>query len=404
MYEDPASEMKLGELGVVTDNLANLALQGGISKYSQRKVSPEDFVLLKVIGKGSYGKVMMVRYKQDGGVYAMKMLRKENIIKRNQVEHTKTERNVLESINHPFIVQLYFAFQTPKKLYFVMEYCPGGELFFHLSLAGRLSEGRARYYASEIVLALEHLHKLDIVYRDLKPENVLLDEEGHVRLTDFGLSKEGVQDNFSAKSLCGTPEYLAPEILNQTGHGKAVDWWSLGALIYEMLTGLPPFYTRDRELLFENIRSAELRYPSFISPVAKSLLIGLFQRDPNRRLGGGKRDAEEIKAHPFFATVDWQRVYYKLEPPPFRPTLVSKTDVQYFDKEFVKLPANNSEVPDSALSQAVRDDMFQGFSYDGRNDGYSRLMSQIWFLIVPNLILDSVFRALYLHKDQGQHV
>lgn len=354
---------------VATDNLANLALSGSMGCYAQKKLSPEDFVLLKVIGKGSYGKVMMVRHKADGNIYAMKMLRKENVIKRNQVEHTKTERHVLESISHPFIVQLYFAFQTPKKLYFVMEYCPGGELFFHLARAGRFNEPRARFYASEIVLALEHLHKLDIVYRDLKPENILLDEEGHVRLTDFGLSKEGVQDNFSAKSLCGTPEYLAPEILNRTGHGKAVDWWSLGALIYEMLTGLPPFYTRDREKLFENIRHGDLRYPAFISPVAKSLLMGLFQRDPDRRLGGAPRDAEEIKCHPFFATVNWDRVYQKKEVPPFRPTLVSKTDVQYFDKEFVRLPVNNSEVPESAMSQAVRDEVFQGFSYDGRDDG-----------------------------------
>lgn len=355
---------------VAADNLANLALaRGGSQPYGSRRVGPEDFVLLKVIGKGSYGKVMMVRYKHDNYIYAMKMLRKENIIKRNQVEHTRTERSVLETMSHPFIVQLYFAFQTPKKLYFVMEYCPGGELFFHLSRAGRFGEKAATFYAAEIILALEYLHTLDIVYRDLKPENVLLDEKGHVRLTDFGLSKEGVQDNFSAKSLCGTPEYLAPEILNQTGHGKAVDWWNLGALIYEMLTGLPPFYTRDRERLFENIRSGELRYPSYISDTAKSLLVGLFQRDPNRRLGGGVDDAAEIKRHPIFASIDWNNVYLKRETPPFRPCLHSQTDVQYFDKEFVRLPVENSEAAESALSQTVRDELFQGFSYDARDDG-----------------------------------
>merc|ERR1719160_2150087 len=235
-------------------------------------------MLMKVVGKGSYGKVMLVKHKDNNMVYAMKMLRKENVIKRNQVEHTKTERNVLEAVSHPFIVTLHYAFQTPKKLYFVLEYCPGGELFFHLSRAGRFSEGRCRFYASEILLAIEYLH---------------LDADGHVKLTDFGLSKEGVKDNCSANSMCGTPEYLAPEILDKRGHGKAVDWYSLGALAYEMLTGLPPFYTRDREKLFERIRRGELVYPSYIGSAAKSLLQSLLNRDPNMRLGGGPGDAEE---------------------------------------------------------------------------------------------------------------
>merc|ERR1712093_665410 len=225
----------------------------------------------------------------------MKMLRKENLVKRNQVEHTRAERSVLETATHPFIVNLVYAFQTPRKLYFVLEYCPGGELFFHLSRAGRFSEGRCRFYASEILLAIEYLHRLNIVYRDLKPENVLLDSDGHVKITDFGLSKEGISDNVGAKSMCGTPEYLAPEILDKKGHGKAVDWYSLGALMYEMLTGLPPFYTRDREKLFERIRRGELQYPTYVTPVAKTILQSLLQRDPDRRLGGGPGDAEDVK-------------------------------------------------------------------------------------------------------------
>merc|ERR1711865_611409 len=185
------------------------------------------------------------------------------------------------------IVSLNYAFQTPKKLYMVLEYCAGGELFFHLSRAGRFSEGRCKFYASEILLGLEYLHSLDIIYRDLKPENLLLDSEGHAKITDFGLSKEGISDNVSARTMCGTPEYLAPEILDKRGHGKAVDWYSLGALIYEMLTGLPPYYTRDREKLFERIRRGDLSYPSYVTPVAKSLLQSLLYADPNRRLGGG---------------------------------------------------------------------------------------------------------------------
>merc|ERR1719453_1499948 len=208
------------------------------------------------------------------------MLRKENIVKRNQTEHTKAERNVLEAVSHPFIVRMHYAFQTPKKLHFVLEFCAGGELFFHLSRAGRFSEGRCRFYSAEILLALGYLHGLNIVYRDLKPENVLLDQDGHAKLTDFGLSKEGIEDNFSAKSMCGTPEYLAPEILDKKGHGKAVDWYSLGALMYEMLTGLPPFYTRDREQLFERIRAGNLNYPSYVTPTAKELLVKMLDRDP----------------------------------------------------------------------------------------------------------------------------
>lgn len=281
----------------------------------------------------------------------MKMLRKEHVVKRNQVEHTKTERNVLEAVSHPFIVNMVYAFQTPKKLYFILEYCPGGELFFHLSRASRFSEGRCRFYAQEILLAIEYLHKHDIVYRDLKPENVLLDADGHVKLTDFGLSKEGISDNFSAKSICGTPEYLAPEILLRTGHGQPVDWYSLGALIYEMLTGLPPFYTKDREKLFERIRRAELQFPSYVSPTARSLLEGLLCRDPERRLGTGPSDAEEVKNHPFFQGTDWRAVYEKRTVPPFKPNVTSLTDVKYFDKEFIDMPTVNSLEGPSTMQQ-----------------------------------------------------
>eukprot|EP00743_Colponemidia_sp_Colp-15_P001355 GILK01001485.1.p1 GENE.GILK01001485.1~~GILK01001485.1.p1 ORF type:complete len:358 (+),score=61.05 GILK01001485.1:21-1094(+) len=333
----------------------------------RERVSLDDFVLLKVIGKGSYGKVMQVRKKDTGQIFAMKMLRKENIVKRNQVEHTKTERNVLEYVAHPFIVNLRYAFQTSKKLYFVLDYCPGGELFFHLSRAGRFTEERTKFYAAEITLAIEHLHKLNIVYRDLKPENVLLDADGHVRLTDFGLSKEGIEDNESAHSFCGTPEYLAPEILNRVGHGKAVDWWSLGALVYEMLTGLPPFYTRDREKLFENIRRGDLKYPSFISPAARSLLMSLFNRDPNQRLGGGVRDAAEVREHPWFASVDWDGMLSRRLAAPFKPKVQSSTDTTNFDKEFLNMPAVDSAPVDSRLASST-DNKFEGFTYEAPSE------------------------------------
>jgi len=335
------------------------------SKEANRVPSLDDFTLMKVIGKGSYGKVMLVRHKNEKDtVYAMKMLRKENVIKRNQVEHTKTERNVLEAVSHPFIVTLHYAFQTPKKLYFVLEYCPGGELFFHLSRAGRFSEGRGRFYASEIMLAIEYLHRLNIIYRDLKPENILLDAEGHVKLTDFGLSKEGIQDNYSAKSMCGTPEYLAPEILDKKGHGKAVDWYSLGALMYEMLTGLPPFYTRDRDKLFERIRRGDLTYPSYVSKVAQELLKALLTGDPTQRLGGGVGDGEEVKAHPFFLGIDWVATTQRRVTPPFRPNISQEGDVKYFDKEFVDLPVVNSELQETVGRDTNH---FEGFTYQAEN-------------------------------------
>jgi len=338
--------------------------QGGSSDAFKSPVL-DDFILMKVVGKGSYGKVMLVKHKDSSMVYAMKMLRKENVIKRNQVEHTKTERNVLEAVSHPFIVTLHYAFQTPKKLYFVLEYCPGGELFFHLSRAGRFSEGRCRFYASEILLAIEYLHRLNIIYRDLKPENILLDADGHVKLTDFGLSKEGIQDNFSAKSMCGTPEYLASEILNRAGHGKAVDWYSLGALMYEMLTGLPPFYTRDREKLFERIRRGDLAYPSYITPVTKSLLQHLLTGDPTARLGC-TNDGDEVKAHPFFSGIEWVAIQQRRVTPPFKPQVQQNGDVKYFEKEFVDLPVVNSEVNEAWLPGDVNH--FEGFTYQPRSD------------------------------------
>lgn len=305
---------------------------------------------------------MLVKHRTDGQFYAMKILRKENIVKRNQVEHTKTERSVLEIISHPFIVNLFYAFQTPKKLYMVLEYCGGGEIFFHLSRLGRFSEPKCRFYSSEIMTALEHLHGKSIIYRDMKPENLLLDTEGHVKVTDFGLSKEGIMDNISARTLCGTPEYLAPEILDKKGHGKAVDWYSLGALIYEMLTGLPPFYTRDRDKLFDRIRRGDLSYPPYIRPEAKSLLQGLLCRDPEVRLGGGPEDGAAIRGHAFFEEINFDDVVNRRLEPPFVPTLAHVGDTKYFDKQFVDLQAVDSSFPTSQ-DASENNPHFDGFTY-----------------------------------------
>ncbi|EUD64870.1 AGC protein kinase [Plasmodium inui San Antonio 1] len=317
--------------------------------YGRRKKSlrPDNFTFLKVIGRGSYGKVLLVKHTQNNKLYAMKILRKENIISRNQLEHTKIERNVLKCVSHPFIVKLYYTFQTSKKLYFILEYCPGGELFFHLSKMRELTEEAVIFYMAEIILALQYLHKLNIIYRDVKPENVLLDEMGHIRLTDFGLSKEGISDNNSAKSLCGTPEYLAPEIIDQCGHGKAVDWWSLGIMLYEMLTGKLPFNSSNRTVLFKRIKHETLRYPCFLSPDAVDLLKKLFEKNPKKRLGSGATDAEEIKNHPFFKNVNWDDVLNKKVKPPFKPPLFDQMDLQNFDKEFLGMPLRYSDKFDS---------------------------------------------------------
>lgn len=310
--------------------------------------SQEDYQLLKLIGKGSFGKVFLVRKKDDGKVYAMKTLNKGTIVQRKQEVHTRSERYILEQVNHSFIVNLRYAFQDTSNLYLVMDYAAGGELFFHLKNEGRFSEERARLYSAEICLAIEALHSHDIVYRDLKPENILIDDEGHVRLTDFGLSKEEV--GTSTSTFCGTPEYLAPEMLTGPSHGKAVDWWSLGTLLFEMLTGLPPFYSNNVHVMYEKILKDPIYFPAYISQEAKSLLQGLLTREVAQRLGSGPTDGQEIRSHPFFRSLNWDDVLARRTSPQFKPTVYgSATDAKYFDGEFTGEEARLTPADPSAL-------------------------------------------------------
>jgi serum/glucocorticoid-regulated kinase 2 len=342
----------------------------GEGKVYDKKLSVKDFDLLKVVGKGSFGKVMQVRKKDSGKIYALKVLKKDQLVKRKQVAHTKTERKVLQEISHPFIVSLRFAFQNETKLYMVLDYFTGGELFFHLKSNGRFGEDQAKFYAAEITLALGELHRNTIVYRDLKPENVLLDDEGHVRITDFGLSKDGVTTTNLTNTFCGTPEYLAPEVIRGSGYGHPVDWWSLGTLTYEMLTGLPPFFNENLHVMYEKIIRGKLAFPSYISSGAKAFLKATLERDPAKRCGsnGG---VDEIKAHPWFSDIDWEKLAAKKVDPPFKPTVEEgKMTTNNVDDEFLSEMPKDSFVAPNTLTQKAG--AFADFTFRGAESPMTR--------------------------------
>ena len=280
----------------------------------EEKIGPSNFVCLALLGQGSFGEVYLVQKKDSNDFYAMKVLDKCRIAKQNIFKYVLTERNVLSAMHNPFIVKLNYAFQTSEKLFLLLDYCPGGDLSKQLQIQTRFSEEKAKFYICEIILALGALHKNNIIFRDLKPDNVVIDKEGHALLTDFGLSREVVGQEI-AKSFCGSIAYLAPEMLNRSGHGKAVDWYLLGVLFYELLVGVPPYFTANQEQIFKNIQKAELYIPPFISEKAKNLIKSLLKRNPNERLGS-KRDVEEIKENEYFADVDWQKVYERKYKPP----------------------------------------------------------------------------------------
>lgn len=334
----------------------------------------DSFDLLKVIGKGSFGKVMQVRKKDTQRIYALKTIRKAHIAQRpGEITHILAERTVLALVNNPFIVPLKFSFQTPDKLYLVMSFVNGGELFYHLQREGKFDQDRSRFYAAELLVALEHLHSFNVVYRDLKPENILLDYTGHIALCDFGLCKLNMNANEKTNTFCGTPEYIAPELLESQGYTKTVDWWTLGVLLYEMMTGLPPFYDENVNTMYQRILTDPLNFPPDISSEARSVMTGLLQRDPSKRLGAN--GAEEIKKHPFFAKyIDWNRLLTKRYPPPFKPSVESVLDVANFDTDFTNEEAQDSVVTDSALSETVQD-QFRGFTYNPASEHLSESIS-----------------------------
>jgi len=333
------------------------------------RVSFDDFDILKLVGKGNFAKVLQVRKKDTGKIYAMKVLNKKKLEQSDQLEHIKTERTVLQYVAHPFLVRLLYAFQDPEKLYMVMEFVNGGELFFHLKKERRFAEHRVKFYSAQLLLALSHLHEQNVVFRDLKPENVLMDKDGNIMLTDFGLAKFMSAER--THTFCGTPEYLAPEVLLQKGHGKPVDWWSYGTLIFEMLVGIPPFYSENVHEMYDKILYSDLVLPEqLMSPEAVDLLARLLERDPKRRLGSGPTEWQEIKSHPFFESIDWDALYNKKLTAPFKPKVKDELDTSFFDEEFTKQnPLDSFDEDDhggSYLGESVQKE-FEGFTYEGES-------------------------------------
>lgn len=280
--------------------------------------SKEDFENVCLIGKGGFGKVVKVRKIDNQKIYAMKIMNKTKISGQRQLQCLVAEKNIMLNDN-PFLIHLHYSFQTNDKLYFVMDYIPGGDMAFHLEQKGRFKENEVRFLAAEIVLALEHLHSCGIVYRDLKLENILLDGRGHVCLTDFGLSKELDSVGATTGTVCGTPTYLAPEVLLGQPYGNLIDWWSLGVVMYELFTGMNPFDARDFDAVLNNILHSAIIIPDYVPPLAKDLMEKLLQRNPAKRICSGLTGSDEIQNHEFFANVDWKKMMVKQIKPPYIP-------------------------------------------------------------------------------------
>jgi serine/threonine protein kinase len=329
------------------------------------KLTYNDFQPIKLLGRGSFGEVILVRLKSTKKVYAMKILDKKILKMKKQQNHTKTERDLMVKINSPFIVNIKSAFQDDTNLYLVSEFMQGGDMFFHMH-DGQIvifSHDKTRFYILELVLALESLHKNNMVYRDLKPENILLDSKGHVKLTDFGLSKILEDEDDKAFTLCGTPQYLAPEVLLKKGYDKMVDWWSLGCVMYEMLMGRLPFAIK-RGMINLKIYEKKIDFPRKISNEARDLIEKFLVINPTERLGYGPNGTDDIKNHPFFNGVDWDLAIQKKYKPPFIPKLKNDVDLRYFDNCFTDEPIGG---PKRKITIRDRDrepsNEYKGFTY-----------------------------------------
>ncbi|XP_042167702.1 ribosomal protein S6 kinase beta-2 isoform X3 [Oncorhynchus tshawytscha] len=321
--EDDVCDFTIAETDLVQTE--EIELTSAVVNRDSERIGPDSFELLSVLGKGGYGKVFQVRKvqgAQTGKIFAMKVLKKAKIVcNAKDTAHTRAEREILETVRHPFIVDLLYAFQTGGKLYLILECLSGGELFMQLEKEGIFMEDTACFYLGEIVLALGHLHSNGIIYRDLKPENIMLNHQGHIKLTDFGLCKESIHDGAVTHTFCGTIEYMAPEILTRTGHNRAVDWWSLGALMYDMMTGSPPFTAENRKKTIDKILKCKLNLPPYLTLDARDMIKKLLKKSPLQRLGSSAADCKDIQKHPFFRHINWDDLLSKRCEPPYKPCL-----------------------------------------------------------------------------------
>ncbi|KAI4242765.1 MAG: hypothetical protein L6R40_003829 [Gallowayella cf. fulva] len=333
-----------------------------------RKMTASDFEPLRCLGKGTYGTVILVKQARTGRLFAQKQFRKASLtVKQQLIEQTNTERAILESINrHPYVVKLYYAFQDQEKLYLILEYAQGGELFTRMLTEGMFPEETAAFYMAEMILALEHLHNtVGVVYRDLKPENCLLDADGHLLLTDFGLSKVSVDGDYRCRSMTGTLEYMAPEVIQQKSYGPEVDWWSFAVLGFEMLVGASPFRAPNDAKIQEKIVKSKLVLPFFMSVDAKDLLTRLLRKKPKERLGAHMpKDLQLIKGHRFFRKIDWKKLEKRQVEPPFKPIVTDPALAENFAPEFTDLaisPVTTHPKRDWDSGSAA--DPFGGFSF-----------------------------------------
>ena len=310
------------------------------SRKKKMKIKLKDYEQLKTVGLGSYGRVRLCKHKKTGYIFVMKILKKNEIIKQKQVDHVYSEFNILINLKHPFIVQLLgYNFDDPKYVYFILEYIQGGELFTLLRTKRTFPIPQARFYIAHIITIFEYLHSKNIVYRDLKPENILINKNGYLKLTDFGFAKQ--LENEKTYTLCGTPEYLAPEIILNKGHGKAVDWWTLGILLYEMLVGIDPFSDDDPMKTYQKILKGKINFPKTINKDAKSLIKHLLTQDTSKRFGCLKSGVKDILNHRFFEGFDWKNFVYLSMPAPYLPNVKSDDDTSNFEK----YPESDGEIP-----------------------------------------------------------
>uniref|UniRef100_A0AAZ3NNC1 Protein kinase C n=1 Tax=Oncorhynchus tshawytscha TaxID=74940 RepID=A0AAZ3NNC1_ONCTS len=346
---------------------------GELKTVQTKRMTLQNFLFIKVLGKGSFGKVMLAELKGTDEVYAVKVLKKDVILQDDDVDCTLTEKRILAlARKHPYLTQLFCCFQTKDRLFFVMEYVNGGDLMFQIQRSRKFDETRSRFYAAEVTSALMFLHQHGVIYRDLKLDNILLDAQGHCKLADFGMCKEGILNGVTTTTFCGTPDYIAPEILQELEYGPSVDWWALGVLMYEMMAGQPPFEADNEDDLFESILHDDVLYPVWLSKEAVSILKAFMTKSPNKRLGCVITQGleEAIKVHPFFKEMDWVLLEQKRVRPPFKPRIKTKKDVNNFDQDFTREEPVLTPVEDAIIKQ-INQDEFKGFSYFGGEENLS---------------------------------